>query len=310
MTINPTWRGINPLGQGRGLSADAAPVPRGEARRHAFLEMTPGRPSRSGFTLIELLVVIATVAVLAGLLLPALGRAKAQALAAKCLSNQRQLALGWMLYSQDNQERLAPNTGMGDWRLPNWVGGYVGYGLTKMTPAIPEESTNTWYFSNPTPGRIGPYVGGGAGVYKCPADRSLVLINGNTYPRVRSYSLNQVVGYADPQAWGPPELGIAYKAMGSFRSPSGTLTFIDSHEDSLYHGLFWFPYQEEIGFASLPAFRHSRRGALTFADGRVELYRFKTRQAQVPVRYYAGSWYGLRDNADVRWFKEHMNDPE
>ena len=77
-------------------STDAGYVPR------------PWRPAR-GFTLIELLVVIAIIAILAAMLLPALTHAKQQAQSTQCMSNGRQIMIGWHMYGDENNDLLPPN---------------------------------------------------------------------------------------------------------------------------------------------------------------------------------------------------------
>jgi len=126
------------------------------------------------FTLVELLVVIATIAILAGMLLPALSRAKAASQSAVCQSNLKQLVLGWILYAEENDDRLAGSISV---NLVNQRGSWV-LGNTKQdrTP------------SNIMAGVMFRYASA-VGAYRCPADRSTVNGQKGQF-RTRSYTLN------------------------------------------------------------------------------------------------------------------------
>jgi prepilin-type N-terminal cleavage/methylation domain-containing protein/prepilin-type processing-associated H-X9-DG protein len=232
---------------------------------NVFPKMVPLRSARrkSGFTLIELLVVIAIIAILAGMLLPALSKAKAKAHGTACLNNLKQLTLCWIMYAHDNDDKLVLN----HLNNPNsWIDGQGGsiHGLT-FTPAM----TNTLILSK---GALFQY-NTSVEIYKCPSDEMWPPQGGRRVKRARSFAMNgRMNGNAD---WVQDNRVQAYTKLSSISepSPSSALVFIDENPYTIDDGFFAIPTFRDI-WQNAPAARHNNGGVLSFADGHAELWRW------------------------------------
>jgi prepilin-type N-terminal cleavage/methylation domain-containing protein/prepilin-type processing-associated H-X9-DG protein len=259
-----------------------------------------------GFTLIELLVVIAIIAILAGMLLPALAKAKTKAQGIYCVNNLKQLQLGWHLYTMDYSECLPGVMGGDTAGSTNWVSGWLDFNTNN------KDNTNLLYLIDQNFSQIGPYVKV-PGVYRCPADKSMAKFANATLPRVRSVSANCWMNYLGGVDIGQNKYTI-FKKTTQINNPSPSMAwvYLDEREDSINDGLFQTDLIKRGASAEMidfPASYHNGAAGFSFADGHAEIKKWLDART-MPALSKGGPMktsVTMPNNPDVAWIQERSS---
>jgi len=255
----------------------------------------------SAFTLIELLVVIAIIGILAALLLPTLNKAELSAQSAPCLNNLKQLQLAWLLYADDNQDRLVPNWFNGS--NPDWTTYY--------------NTTNSWVSStawtDPSTagirnGALWPYTGKAVSIYFCPSDKWVTNYPGTPTlcPRPFNVTLSIAMNGGENGQNGKaynPRIAIT---LTEIRRPVRVFTFMDACAKSMTSGTFVANPDQTNGWYTIPGERDRGCGAnVAFADGHVQFqpWKYRGRIRTNMVTFVVND----ADRADLRWVLDALS---
>ena len=257
-----------------------------------------------GFTLIELLVVVAIIAILAGLLLPALGRAKLKGTFAVCASNQKQLLLAYQMYYQDNNDNLLPTSYNGaDGAMNLYAGGFwIG-----PTPDLAAGNTETEAMRRVVAGMSNSPLYKydycrAVGAYHCPGDLRTKRLRPGYGWAYDSYSKSDGIA---GNMWAGVK---AYMKASEVDQTSMAFVFIEESDPRNYNNGTWvLNPMPSPGWVDGFAIFHGIVTTFGFLDGHVEIHKWQdsaTIKAATDFAKGVQDFYwsgGTKNNPDFVW---------